>query len=91
MADTGMEFVAEVMGVMLNDAHSTSQTLQEMNERTIARLRAELNLIRENMEYLLEQPWTPSSRAIERALYPSAKSVDSAVEAGMGEFGYASH
>lgn len=87
MADNdGMNLVANVMGAMLNDAHANGQTLIEMKDQEIARLRAELNVVRSRVSFACSKPYAPSTAFLLKVLYPSRDEVTHAVESGMGEW-----
>lgn len=82
------DLVMQIMGQMVNNAHDSWSTLNDAKDRDIEKLRAELNLVRDQMNYLLEQPYAPAERFIVKALYPSPKQIDDAIKSGMGDFRY---
>jgi hypothetical protein len=71
-----MPLVAQVLQVMVNDAHATSSALIDSLMKQNADLNATLAAVRTGICDLLVGPYAPSERAINRALWPSAEYVD---------------
>lgn len=71
-----MPLIAQVMQVMLNDAHGVSTTLIDSLMSQVADYRATLDAVRAGVSDLLDGRYAPSAAAIEGALWPSAAYVD---------------
>lgn len=90
MSDDGIDLVANfaIVGALLNDAHTTGQTLIELKDKEIVQLRAELNLIRDRVSMLCDQPYAPSTSRLLEMIHPSYDSVTAAITRGLGEWNY---
>lgn len=82
------DLIVNLMGTLVNNAHETGQTLLDLKEREITRLRAELNIIRNRVLTATDGPYAPSTVYLREVLFPSDDAIKRGVENGMGEWNY---
>lgn len=71
------KLVVSLIQANYNDYASVTSMVIEGHENTIARLRAELDVIRMQMNYLFEGDYMPTESAILRAVFhPSEKAIE---------------